>query len=606
MDTPPFKKLRSLCLSSPHQFLLTPTNLTIINDNSFTVLNSLPLKTIFYKNSEILKNVKKVVKLGEFDLIINDFNIFFTRRGEIDFTKTYEEKIIDIETNSDFVFIQFETSLKIFIANEEKFRNYEFEYITEINEPIHKFLVPKYYKEKIIYSKGNKLILFNFIKNQIVFETELQENIELITTFYKNILSIATNMNKVLMFDLKKGKTVFDLKFAEKIKNISYSTNEEIAVLSDKLYLIDLRSQNIFYKIDNVNWMEFQNEKLFINFSNESENGIKIFDIENKKPVIYNQRVFPGNIKEIKYLDGKNFALKGTNDIFNVFLYNDSRNFKYKNSSKIQNFDEIKVTKKGIVTGNNKLGKLDFENKRIENIINCYKENIIASNISECGNVALICFDTRIVLIDFSEIILKEIFYKKYLKKENEKILDLNCSIFREILVFATENTIYNYSLKKNSVEILKIENKIEKMEIVSNFILIKTQNDKLMFYDIKNNLIAKKFPEAQKYCISSDLRTLICYKNKICKIYGIDSGELQNKFGIEELNDLKLSKNGDLLLVCYKNGNLGLYSNTEWLSSQNIVKLTDIEEKEEKEVDYKTFEKKIVKPLSYLIFNDD
>ena len=76
MDTPPFKKLRSLRLSSPHQFLLTPTNLTIINDNSFTVLNSLPLKTIFYKNSEILKNVKKVVKLGEFDLIINDFNIF--------------------------------------------------------------------------------------------------------------------------------------------------------------------------------------------------------------------------------------------------------------------------------------------------------------------------------------------------------------------------------------------------------------------------------------------------------------------------------------------------------------------------------------------------
>jgi hypothetical protein len=442
-------------------------------DHSFYIYDLEKLNILFI--GPYIEKITKSYFYRDVLYISSDTNLMMYKRGALINTIDFKQNIKDIQGLDDVLFILLDNNrLTIYenniTMNDEGVSDCKIEMINEIND-VSMMWHPKTYINKILIQKDDKFLMFNFIKNKIIYEFK-SIDIDLLKIKNTRVVDIVGIIyeNRLDIVNLKQDKILYTLELRENggfFVNLDFCDDKLMYVQHNTLFLYDLVNKyKILHKSGILN-AQFIDET-YILVTTPSE--ISIYEINNGKlDMIKNKIMNISGINNMEFINNKNFVLVNGNSVVRYSLVNDI------NSNKII------------------INKDDYDIEPIKS--SCYKDNIVVYKKNMLWKIDLVnnrsTFLLRNEIKDFS-------LYKERILFVTEKynIMNINSKLVHYKMEKIFDNVIYHgdyvISYNANMINIFNYINKkqynlnaneIVKIRVVDNFVCVQTKFN-LLFYN--------------------------------------------------------------------------------------------------------------------------
>ncbi|KAM0676595.1 hypothetical protein BDAP_002804 [Binucleata daphniae] len=492
-----------------------------------------------------------------------------------------------------------------------------------MSEDIQYVIHPKTYVNKILIAYKTSVEIYNYKKNKSVYKCMniMEENkrddhnvdvnitdesiVSLEDSYLLDHIAVATN-KQIMIYNLKKDKKLFSIKISEEIKSVSFRSDDlrflVFVTKNNNLYLLNIEERRICKKIENIYSACFIYKEPYIFVCEHS--CIKIYKIENYNFIMHKQRMFvTESIKRIEPFCYRSDTMMKTDSVivvteeridcnkenkkegkYNIDKYDENNaglhfidlnheelNFKFKNAS-LTNSDLSIKKRKILVSNKEEMILIDFETKKGKKILESYNEDVKNGFLSNCGEF-LIFSDTQNIFVvnQRSKMIHNKI-------KINEKDTNVVCMSYEYCdneMIVVYKNLIQKYKNKKESK--IEFDEDIKNCKIIENFCILEFEN-KYVFYDYETEKVSREYDltkiepripnssiadkNAITFCVSSDFRLFVTYKNNTLYIFDILTGKLIQTIENSKMFCMSFSYNDTFLCVCEDSYIRCLYNN--------------------------------------------
>lgn len=402
---------------------------------------------------------------------------------------------------------------------------------------------PQTYINKIVIQYNDKLVLYNFIKNKVIYEYKnIKSNfIKLAETKVLDIIGVLYN-DRIDIFNLKQDKIVFTINFTQNttsdFSDIDFSEDKLLFVKDNCLYIYDMINKyQICYK-NNVFNAKFIDDT-YILIITESE--IFISEIINGKlNTIKYKLINVPNIIGIEFINNKNFIIINKDAVVRYNIYNDNNFAKILIDKNDQDELSDKCSIKYSVYKNNvilykknTLFNVDLEYKRSTTLL----RNLL-ENISLYKERALLVTE-KYTLLNIKS---KLVHYK--LEKKYSKVC-----YYEDFIISYTDKEIFIQNItNKHSYEIYLLD--ITNIRVLEGFICISTKFA-LFFYNFNETESFRKFSIENILDWDINNKILCVLQKRSIYIYDILSNILIDKITNEaDMKYIRFSKDNFFLLV--------------------------------------------------------
>lgn len=452
----------------------------LITDHTFYIYDLERLNLLFI--GPYIKEIEKVFFNRDCLYLTYGKNVSLYKRGIIIDKFQFENKIKDLYFVGNALFIIFNDLVKLYES--DIFFNASF------------IFHPKTYINKLIILQDNKVLLYNFIKNKIIYEFKniRSDFIKMYNTKILDIISVVYK-NKIDIVNLKLDSVLFSLNLNyTSFINIDFSDDKMLVVVDNTLIIYDLiYKQEILQKQYILNCRFIDNQYVLL----ITKTNISIYEICNKKlNIIKDKIIFMNNIQNFIFYLSKNIVLANNNEILRYDLYNDN-NYAKLTYDKTDDKNLCKFLASGsniVIYKNFNLIKIDLLNKRSDFILREKFEHISLNNdrvlvLTNC----LYAINIKSKLIHFK--------IDKYY--ENFIFMDNNIISYKE-------KNIYIYNLKMKKEFTVNIKSFIELIKVKDNIIMVKT-SENLFFYNITNLLRKFTLSNIIDWDINNKMLCVLC-----------------------------------------------------------------------------------------------
>lgn len=568
-----YKYYRSLNIKISNDIIVDQLGSCMIfiatTNHSFYIYDIEKFKLLFI--GPYIEKISKSYFYRDVLYISSDTNLLMYKRGSLINKIDFEQNIKDVQCLDDILFVLLDNNKltiyeNIITLNEYGFSDCKIE-IINVLDGVSIMWHPKTYVNKILIQKYDKILMYNFIKNKIIYEfkSTKPDILKIKNTKIVDVIGLIYE-NRIDIVNLKQDKILYTLEFTGNggsFFNLDFSDDKLIYVQNNTLFLYDLVNKyKILHKSGILNAQFIDNDYILVTTPSE----ILIYEINNGRlDMIKNKIMHISGINNMEFINNKNFILVNGNSVVRYNLVNDN------NSNKII------------------INRDDLEIESVKS--SCYKDNIIVYKKNTLWKIDLV--NNRSTFLLRNEI--KDLsLYKERILFVTEKynIMNINSKLIHYKLDKRFDNVIYyeNYviSFNENMISIINYidkkqyslnVNEIVKIRVVDNFVCVLT----------KLNLLFYNFDELEYFRVYN-IKNIIDFdiKNKILSvldrnyiyIYDILSNIEIDKINlIHECKFIRFSSDNFFIVVVTNKDEVLLLSNKVYKIENNFdeIVLNDV-----------------------------